>query len=142
MATGTSISSYMEAQILNWIKGTNVVAANANLYVALFTTTPTDAAASGVEVSGNAYARVAIASGGWSAITDNGAGSGSVISNSGAVNFATPSPAGWGTVVAFALFDAITNGNMVFWAALAASKVINSGDTVSFGAGVLTVTLD
>ena len=141
MATGTSLSSYTEAALLNWIKGTAFPGAPANLYVALFTTAPTDAAASGVEVSGNAYARVAIASSGWSAITDNGAGSGAVISNSGAVNFATPTPAGWGTVVAFALFDALTNGNMVFWATIT-SKVINAGDTVTFAIGAITVTVD
>jgi len=142
MATGTSLSSYTEAQILNWVKGTTFVAAPANLYVALYTANPTDANASGTEVSGNAYARVAIAAAGWSAITDGGAGVGSSMTNSGIVTFATPTPAGWGTVTGFALYDAITVGNEVFWAALSASKVVNAGDTVSFAVGAISIAVD
>ena len=143
MATGSSISSYLEAQILNWVKGTSIAASPATLYVALYTANPTDANASGTEVSGNAYARVAVTSAtGWSAITDNGAGNGSVISNAGVITFATPTPAGWGTITGFALYDALTVGNELFWAALAASKVINAGDTVTFQIGALTVTVD
>jgi len=143
MATGTSISSYFEAQILNWLKGTSIAASPATLYAALYTANPTDANASGTEVSGNAYARIGITSAtGWSAITDNGAGNGSVISNSGIITFPTPTPAGWGTVTGFALYDALTVGNELFWAALTASKVINAGDTVSFAIGALTITVD
>lgn len=143
MATGTSISSYLEAQFLNWVKGTNVVAAPATLYVALYTSAPNDADASGTEVSGNAYARTAVTSAtGWSAITDNGAGNGAVISNSGTITFPTPTPSGWGTVTHFALYDSLTNGHELYWAVLSASKVINAGDTVSFAIGALTITLD
>ena len=141
MATGTSLSSYTEAQLLNWVKGTTFVAAPANLYVALYTANPTDASASGTEVSGNAYTRVAILAAGWSAITDSGAGVGAVISNAGIVTFPTPTLT-WGTVTGFALYDALTLGNEVFWAALSASKVINAGDTVSFAVGALTITVD
>lgn len=143
MATGSSISSYLEAQILNWVKGTSIVAAPATLYVALYTANPTDADASGTEVSGNAYARVGVTSAsGWSAITDNGAGNGAVISNAGVVTFPTPTPAGWGTVTGFAIYDSLTNGHELFWAALTASKVINAGDAVTFQIGALTVTVD
>src|SRR5438034_6260767 len=143
MATGTSISSYFEAQILNWVKGTSIVAAPATLYIALYTANPTDADASGTEVSGNAYARAAITSAsGWSAITDNGAGNGSMISNSGILTFPTPTPAGWGTITGFAIYDSLTNGHELFWSALSASKVVNAGDTVTFQIGQITVTID
>ena len=141
MATGTSLSSYLEDQILNWIKGTAFVAAPANLYAALYTASPTDAAASGTEVSGNAYARVAIASTGWSAIAAGAAGTGDSITNAGIVTFPTPTAA-WGTVTAMALYDALTVGNEVVWAALTASKVVNSGDTVSFAVGAISIALD
>lgn len=43
MATGSSISSYFEAQILNWLKGTSIVAAPATVYVALYTARSTSA---------------------------------------------------------------------------------------------------
>src|SRR5579871_3682493 len=114
MATGSSISSYLEAQILNWVKGTNIAAAPATLYVALYTANPNDASASGTEVTGNGYARAAVTSStGWSSITDNGAGNGSVISNAGVITFATPTPAGRGTVTGFALYDAVSGGNEI-----------------------------
>src|SRR5256885_9081106 len=94
MATGTGMSSYLEAQLLNWIKGTNFVAAPATLYVALYTANPTDANASGTEVSGNAYARVAVTSAtGWSAITDSGAGTGASHPQPGVHTLPTPTPA-------------------------------------------------
>lgn len=143
MATGTSMSSYLEDQLLNWFKGTNFVASPATLYCALYTANPTDANASGTEVSGNAYARTAITSAtGWSAIAAAGAGTGDSITNSGIVTFPTPTGAGWGTVTGFALYDAVTVGNEVVWAALTASKVINAGDTVTFAIGALAIFFD
>ena len=143
MATGTSMSSYLEDQLLNWIKGTTFVAAPATLYVALYTAAPNDASASGTEVSGNAYARVAITSStGWSAIAAAGAGTGDSITNAGIITFPTPTPAGWGTVTGFALYDAVTVGNEIVWAALTASKVINAGDTVSFAVGAISIAFD
>jgi hypothetical protein len=142
MATGSSLSSYLEAQILNWIKGANIVAAPAQLYVALFTVDPTDASGSGTEVAGNGYARIAVLSSAWSAIVDNGIGNGSVISNSGVITFATPTGPGWGTVISFALYDALAAGNMIFQGELAADLVINAGDVVTFQIGALTITVD
>jgi hypothetical protein len=50
--------------------------------------------------------------------------------------------ANWGTVTHFGIFDALTAGNLLFWAALTASKVVNSGDAApKFLAGALTITL-
>jgi hypothetical protein len=143
MATGTSISSYLEDQILNWVKGTNVVASPATLYVALYTAAPNDADASGTEVSGNAYARVGVTSvTGWSAIAAAGAGTGDSITNAGIITFPTPTPAGWGTVTHFAIYDSLTVGHELFWAVLTASKVINAGDAVTFPIGSLAIFID
>ena len=131
--------TYLEDALLNWVKGTAFPAAPANLYVALYTATPTDAGASGTEVTGGSYARIAIASSGWSAIS-NGA-NGDQVSNAGVVTFATPTLT-WGTVGWFALYDAVTVGNEVYWNALTVSKTINSGDTVSFAIGALVIAED
>src|SRR5487761_831231 len=119
--------TYLEDSILNWIKGTAFPAVNATVYVALYTATPSDTSGSGTEVSGGSYARIGIADTAWSAIS-NGA-NGDQISNANIVTFATLT-AGWGTVGWFALYDALTLGNELYWAALTASKTINSGDTV------------
>lgn len=111
------------------------------LYAALFTTAPTDVAASGVECSGNAYARVPITNNS----TNFPAATGTTVaskSNGTAITFPISTPAGWGTVVAVALFDASTSGNMLDWATLAVSKVVGAGDQPSFAAGKLTFTED
>jgi len=105
----------------------------ANVYVALFTVDPTDAGG-GTEVTGGSYARVD-SKGKWGAPA-----AGSVTTNA-VVTFPTAS-ANWGTVSSFALFTAVTGGNMTMWGTLTASKAVNNGDTASFAAGALTLTED
>jgi len=117
-------------------------AAPANTYVGLFTTNPTSDACTtngSVEVSGGAYARQAIASSGWSAIS-TGSGTVRQISNSGAVTFPTPT-ANWGTVVGVGIFDASSGGNLLWWASIT-SQAINTGVVASFAAGALVLTMD
>ncbi len=109
-------STYLEDKLLNWMKGTAFGAAPATVYMALFTTPPADDNTGGVEVSGGSYARAAITtSTGFSAIS--GGTAPHQISNSGTVTFATPT-ANWGTIVAFAIMDALTVGNLLYWNAL------------------------
>jgi hypothetical protein len=129
-------SAYLENAQLNWLKGTTYPAAPATVYVALFTVTPTDAGA-GTEVTGGSYARAAITtSTGWSSIS----GTPEQISNGGIVTFATPT-ASWGTVVAIAVFDALTAGNLLYWNAIT-SQAIASGVVASFAVGTLILTDD
>lgn len=109
-----------------------------NLWIGLFTAAPTDSAA-GTEVSGGAYARVAVARTGAGFAAASGALA--TTSNSGAITFPTAS-ASWGTVVAFGIFDAASAGNLIYWGDLTASKAVGSGDTASFAGGALTITQD
>lgn len=120
----------------------------ATLYVGLFTTSPADAGG-GVECSGNAYARASIASSlaNWAGTQGAGTtaasnGSSGQTSNNSPINFTTPTPGSWGTVVAWGIFDAATGGNMLAWAPLTASVVINANQPVSFPAGSLTFQID
>ena len=62
-------------------------------------------------------------------------------SNGTTITFPTAT-ADWGTVVAVGIFDAATNGNLLFWANLTTSKTIQNGDTAQFAAGSLTFTED
>ena len=48
----------------------------------------------------------------------------------------------WGTITHFALLDAETGGNILFWGELTSAKEIGEGDTASFSAGALTITED
>jgi hypothetical protein len=110
-----------------------------NMWVALFTTAPTDST-SGTEVSGGAYARVAVnrTGTGWAAAT----GTTATTQPSATVSFPTAT-ANWGTVVAFGLCKSAAGAlstDLVFYGALTTSKAINDGDTASFAAAALTIT--
>jgi hypothetical protein len=97
-------------------------------YMSLHTAAPGQTGAN--EISGNAYARTAIAFG-----TDtNGAGA-----NSGAVTFPAPTPANWGTATHFGIWDASTAGNFLYGDALTASVATSIGVPVSFPVGNVTV---
>lgn len=133
-------SQYLENARLNWLKGTTYLSAPANTYVALYTTAPSDDSGTGaVEVTGGSYARVAVASGGWSAISGAPTAAAQV-SNTAAVTFPT-STASWGTVVAFGLYDALTSGNLLWWNNTT-PQTIGSATTPSFPIGALVVSED
>ena len=126
-------ANYLEGALLNHIFRTTALTQPTTLHVGLFTAAPSDAGG-GTEVTGNAYARatVARADAQWNAP----AGTPRSISNVNDLTFPTPSPAGWGTVTHFGIFDAAApGGNLLYWAALSQSKVINPGDTVKFTGG-------
>ncbi len=134
-----SKSNFLEDAILNHVfRGVAFPTLPASIYVALFTAAPSDAGG-GTEVTGGAYARVAItrATGSFAAPTDN-AGS-QRTSNAVVITYATPT-ANWGFITHFAFMDALTVGNYLYWAALGTSRQINLGDTApSFAIGSLTV---
>jgi len=112
----------------------------ANLYVALFTTSPSDSAL-GTEATGGGYARVD-SKGKWSVPA-----SGSV-SNNATVTFTTftGSVSAGAAFVAFGLLTHVTTlsaATLVAWGGLTdLTKTGNTGDTVSFASGALTITAD
>jgi hypothetical protein len=131
-----SKSDFLENKILDHILGGPDYVRPANVYVALFTAAPTDAGG-GTEASGGSYARAAVTND----ATHWPAGAGGVKSNGVAITFAQAT-APWGTVVAFALFDALVAGNMLMWGALTTNKTVGTGDTPSFPIGSLVFTED
>ena len=137
-AQATSLTDFLENALINHLFRGTAYTAPGTWFVSLHTSACSDSA-TGTEVTGGSYARVGVASGTgtWAAPS---AGNGTT-SNVNAINYATPT-AGWGTVTHFALWDASTAGNQLICQALTASKTINSGDTVSFPAGSLTVQID
>ena len=123
------------------MKGTTYASAPATTYVALFTTAPTsDAGTGGTECSGGSYARIGItSSSGWSAISGGGTAA-EQISNAGVVTFVTPTGS-WGTVVAVGIYDALTNGNLLYFNTIT-SQAIGTGVVCSFAIGALVITAD
>lgn len=132
-----SFSDYAENKVLDHIVGKTSFSMPASVYVALCTAAPTDASTGSTitEPSGGAYARKLTAGADW-----NAAAAGA-IANANALAFAQAT-GDWGTITHFVLVDAASNGNVLAWGALSVSKAITTGDTASFAAGDLDITLD
>lgn len=133
-----SMSDYLEGQIRAHIFRTASFTKPTHLAVALFTAAPSDSGG-GTEVTGGSYARVDVPplDANWTAASaTNGE-----TDNAAVITFPTAT-ADWGTVTHVGIYDATTAGNLLFWGALTASKVVSSGDTFSFAIGALTVTFD
>lgn len=134
----SAMSDYLETNLRTLIFRTGAgYAKTAGLYVALFTAAPSDSGG-GTEVSGGSYARVNVPplDANWTAAS----GTDGLTDNAAAITFTTAT-GNWGTITHVGIFDASTVGNLLFWGALAASKVVNSGDTFSFAIGALDITL-
>jgi hypothetical protein len=130
----STFSDYSENLVLNWLFTANTATRPTAWYVGLFTAAPTDAGG-GTEVSGSAYARK---------VTGTMAVSGTaptLCTNSAAIEFAAAAGGNWGTITHVAIFDALTVGNMLGWAALTTSRTINDGDILRIPAGDLDITL-
>ena len=127
-----SFSNYLEDAVLNHVFGGSSYTAPTTLYVALFTSAPSDTGG-GTEVSGGAYAR--------QTSTFNVSGTDpTTATNAAAVEYPTAT-ANYGTVVAVGIMDALTSGNLLAYANLTASKTVSSGDVFRFDAGDLDITL-
>jgi hypothetical protein len=131
-----SKSDFLENELLDHVLGNASYSAPATVYLALFTAAPTDAGG-GTEVTGGSYAR--------KAVTNNATNFPAAAGGSKSLNVDTEfitATASWGTCVAFGIFDAVSGGNLLYWADLTTSRTINNGDIGKFAAGALTVTED
>lgn len=141
----SAMSNYLENKMVDQLFRGQTAPTTSTLYVALLTAAPSDSGG-GTEVSGGAYARVAVTSSlaNWAGTQSAGSttassGTGGQTSNNVAITFPTPT-ATWGTVTHFGIYDASTGGNLLFYGALTISKTINQADTVTFPAASLSVT--
>lgn len=91
------------------------------------------------EVSGGDYARKQVNINGGSSPTWDVAASG-LVDNTHAATFVTATAA-WGTVVAAAICDAATTGNLLFYDNDLADQAVGSGDTVTFAIGAFDITM-
>lgn len=124
------MSNYLENALINGTLRGSTFTAPTNVYVALYTTDPTDAD-TGTEVSGGSYARQ---------IVTFGAPSNGVSVSNADVTFPTATAA-WGTVAYIGLRDASSGGNLLYHTALDAAKTIDNGDIFKINSGNLSVTL-
>ena len=125
-----SFSNYLETELLDHIFTNSAYTSPTTVYVSLHTANP-DEDGSGAEVSGGGYVRQ---SGSFSV-------SGNTATTSAAVEYPTAT-ASYGTVTHVGIYDASTAGNLLAYAALSASKAIDTGDVFRIPAGDLDITLD
>lgn len=132
-----SKTNYLEEKLLDHVFGLASYTAPTTVYLALFTSAPGESGG-GTEVSAADYAR--------KALTNNNTTwerSGSTVTNTSEIQF-PECQNNWGTVVATALFDASTGGNMLYYSTIASEdqRDFKAGDIVRFKQGTIQFTED
>lgn len=125
----------VEAAILNHAFGKATWTPPATYYLALSTTTPTDAAGNFTEPVGGSYARVHALAADWNSASSTAP---TVLTNANSLAF--PAATGsWGTCTYLGLYDASSAGAFTWFGALAVAQSITTGATLSFAAGAIVM---
>jgi hypothetical protein len=127
----SAFSNYAEDKIIDVFLRNGAYTPAATVYLALYTSDPTDAN-SGTECSYTNYLRQTSV---WTA-SSNG-----ITQNTAQIDFPSNGSAGSVTVSHVGILDASTAGNLLFHAPLTTSKTLQPGDVLSFAAGALQVTV-
>ena len=127
-----ALSDHAEKLLLDWMMTSGTATRPTAWFVALYTAAPSDSGG-GTEVSGSGYARQAVA---FNAATTPGG----TTTNSADVSF-TAAGGNYGTVTHLGIFDASSSGNLLWHGALTADKTIADGDTITFAAGNIDLTM-
>ena len=125
-----AFTDYLENKLVAHTFSNTAFTSPSSVFVALYTVAPTDST-TGTEVSGGGYARQS------ASFTTTG----NAATNTSAIEYPTAT-GNYGTVVAVAILDASSSGNMLAYATLSASKTISTGDVFRIPAGDLDITLD
>lgn len=143
-----SASDYTEINHLKHLAGQTTYPAMTHTYIALCTSDPgeTTAGALAAEVTIGAwpaYARAQAAQGaamstGWSAPTDPGDGS-QQIKNAKILPYSANLGAGPVTVTHWAVFDALSGGNLVGAAPLDVTRIVAAGEAFQFDINSITL---
>ena len=127
-------TTYLKNALLNYVAHATSYTPPSGLYLALYPSgTPPTVSGGGTEVStggGSAYARQLIT---FSTATTG------VLTNTALIIFPQAGSA-WGTIGFFAIFDALTAGNMLFFGSFATPRTINTTDVFEVLASNLTLT--
>ena len=127
----SQLSNYLEKKLLDHITGFAAYTAPTDIYVALFTAAPNDAGG-GTEATGTGYAREVVTFD--EAVSPDGQADSDAV-----VEFVAG--ADWGTIVAVGLFDAATDGNLLFYGSISPTRTVNNGDTLRFPVGDIALIL-
>lgn len=129
----SGMSDFLENALLDHVLGGDAYTQPASVHLALFSAAPNDAGG-GTELSGNGYAREEVSFA--AAHATNG-----TAANDTAVEFAADG-ADWDEVTHIGLFDAATDGNLLFHGAITTPRTVTDQGTLTFAIGDIVVTLD
>lgn len=132
-----SFFNYLENAVLDHVVG-KAAYTSPTAYIGLSSTTPNEDGTGVTEPVGGSYARVSTAAVDW-----NSASAGAT-SNANAITFAQAT-ADWvagANLTYLVCYDAVSAGNPLFYGALTVAKPVLNGDTASFPAGDIDITLD
>jgi len=131
-------SNYLQAKIADHVLGKTSFTIPTNVYVALCTASvaDTDTGSTITEAAYTSYARVQTSGSDWNAYASD------VADNANAITFPTCTGS-TSSVTHFAVLDASTAGNLLFFDALTspATLEVSTAITPSFAAGTLTLTV-
>lgn len=140
--SANEVSNYLANALLDLAFNNSAFSAP-DTYAALVhtdTIDDTDTGSTITEVSGGSYARVQINVNGGSSPTWDVAASGA-LANTHEVAF-PQATASWGTVIALAICDASSGGNLLFYDNGVTDQLVDNGDTAKFPIGDIDITLD
>lgn len=129
---GSFIDAFENKVLDHILKGT-ALSVPTNIYVALSTADPGESGGAIAEPSGNNYGRAQCNT--WDAAASRAS------ANTSQINFAQASGS-WGTISHWALYDAITGGNLIAYGSFTTPKVIGAGHTPFIKAGELDVSFN
>lgn len=121
-------SQYLADELIDWVKGTDMPSAPANVYIALFNGDPTSGGTEITNTIKGSSTRDAIALG---AVTTSG--NFRQADNTADITITASASAG-ATANYGAIYDAATAGNLLSYDTLTTSKTITTGDEVKFNA--------
>jgi hypothetical protein len=133
MSTSNAFSDYTEAAVLNHIFGSMTMAKPAGLYLALMTSACTDSTSGAEATAMTNYARKAIT---FSAAVSPGG----TITNNNTVDFGIVTGSGC-TVTNWAIFDAVTGGNMLIYGDFPSPQPVSVGIDVVVTPNSVTIAL-
>jgi len=136
----SAFSDYLELKVASWVTGTSMGASPTTLYIALFSSDPTDAG------GGTELTTTLTGSANRTAITLTAAqASGTTTLKNGSQVIITSNASAGATASHMGIFDAATSGtNLLFRGVLnnGTAKTIATGDEVRFNANALVITID
>ncbi len=126
----SSASNYLKTALVNGVLRGITYTAPTTVYLCLYSDTQTDADA-GTELSGNGYARIAIA---FDADTLG-------VTQNTSEHVFTASGGAWPQAQTWGIRDAASGGNLLIHGALTTPQTLGDGDTLTLAAGELDVTV-